>query len=59
MNILNEQTIKDNLIDKNIDVIIKETTLSTNDDAKSLSLSGKQVVVIAENQEKGRGRGIS
>ena len=56
MNILNEQTIKDNLIDKSIDVIIKETTLSTNDDAKSLSLSGKQVVVIAENQEKGRGR---
>lgn len=56
MGILNSQLIKDNLIDKNIDVIIKETTLSTNDDAKSLSLSNKQVVVIAESQEKGRGR---
>ena len=56
MGILNSQLIKDNLIDKNTDIIIKETTLSTNDDVKNYIESSNKVVVIAESQEKGRGR---
>ena len=53
---INEKTIKDNLINKNIDIVIKETTNSTNDDVKSYVGSSKLAVVIAENQIKGRGR---
>ncbi len=56
MNILNKEKIKENLIDKNIDIIIKQTTQSTNDDAKEFIAKNKQVLVVAENQEKGRGR---
>ena len=51
---LNEKIIKDNLIDKSVDIIVKQTTNSTNDDAKEYI--GKNTVVIAENQDKGRGR---
>ena len=53
---INEKLIKDNLINKNIDIVIKETTASTNDDVKSFVGASKLAVVIAENQTKGRGR---
>ena len=53
---LNENCIKKNLINKDINIVIKESTKSTNDDVKSFIGSSNLAVVIAENQTKGRGR---
>ena len=53
---LNENCIKKNLINKDINIVIKNSTESTNDDVKSFIGSSNLAVVIAENQTKGRGR---
>ena len=53
---LNENSIKQNLINKDINIVIKDTTASTNDDVKSFIGESSLAVVIAENQTKGRGR---
>lgn len=53
---LNEKFIKNNLINKDIDIVIQDTTASTNDDVKSFIGKSNLAVVIAENQTNGRGR---
>ena len=53
---LDKLLIQNNLINKDIDIVIKDTTLSTNDDVKEFAKISKTAVVIAENQTKGRGR---